>query len=140
MIAVLLGVVLPVPALAGGISWEFRVVKFEADGWAFRATLEPLEPLKYFPRADCRTIDIEGAFARVRWWFSGGEIITPELHIESVEAMKRAQASSLPIRFGLLGEGVRQRRGDDPCAFESRGLVLFEEDGTEEIYSVFSAP
>jgi hypothetical protein len=47
VIALPIGVALPVSALAGGISWEFRVVEFEADEWAFRATLDPVEPPKF---------------------------------------------------------------------------------------------
>jgi hypothetical protein len=142
VIALLFGVggALPVSAVAGGVSWEFRVVEFEANEWTFRATLDPVEPLKYFPAGDCQTIHVAGAFARLRWWFSGGMVITPELHVEAVKAMKRARENAQTVRFGLLGEGVRQQRGDDRCAFESRGLVLIEENGTEGIYSVFSAP
>lgn len=132
--------VLAHPAAAGGITWGFRVVEFESDGSAFRAKLVALEPLKSLPGGECEEIRVTGDFATIRWWFQGGDKITPDLHTDAVGAMERAKESGKPIRFGLLGEGVRPLTPSAKCAFVSRGLLLIQEGDVEAVYSVYSPP
>jgi hypothetical protein len=117
-------VLLPVSAaFAGGDSWHFEVLGVsDLRNGRNEIVLKSLDLNVPFAR-ECETISVISSYD---WpWWQRSRPVTSEEHQQALQQLKKAQATSSPLRFGEIGTGLLQK-GNERCVFVSRGLREIE--------------
>lgn len=136
----LMVILLPSAATAGGVSWLFQVQNFrEVKNGEYLITLKPLETGKEFP-LNCAVLTVHAQYNSWRWLFVSDKNISKENHKKALALLKESFVAQSPVRFGSMGEGFGFEMGQSLCEVSSGALSVLDVDGGREVYSYFKWP
>ena len=137
-LVILLVLAIPIPALAGGTSWLFRVKSVsDLPGGGQRIELLPQEPVTDFPNK-CQVITVHLQYAPPGPPYPR---VSRDGYQEALAVLKSASQTGFLVRFGSMGSGLSHEGFASACEVASRALAVVEEyDGQRAVYSYFKWP
>ena len=123
----LFALLLSVPAMAGGVTWQAEVTFIQVIGEDATIKLENKQTDIISELQHCSPLIVKASYEGEPWYqFSKtwSENTSREQYIKALNKLIVAEENHLTIEFGYIGGGLVADNSDKPCEVESRALVI----------------
>lgn len=123
----LFALLLSVPAMAGGVTWQAEVTFIQVIGEDATIKLENKQTDIISELQHCSPLIVKASYEGEPWYqFSKtwSENTSRKQYIKALNKLIVAEENHLIIEFGYVGTGLVADDSDKPCEVESRALMI----------------